>query len=91
VTVFVSARAGITNAREAMKKLPEEEKQKIAQQVEVFRVEKRAFDREVRRVGLNPLKYFFVQMWDPHSCKADMDQGFLLNVYQDLSHIRTKN
>ena len=36
-----------------MKKLPEEEKQKIAQQVEVFRVEKRAFDREVR-----PLVFF---------------------------------
>ena len=32
-----------------MKKLPEEEKQKIAQQVEVFRVEKRAFDREVSK------------------------------------------
>ena len=41
--------SGITNAREAMKKLPEEERQKIAQQVEVFRVEKRAFDREVSK------------------------------------------
>ena len=41
--------SGITNAREAMKKLPEEEKEKIAQQVEVFRVEKRAFDREVSK------------------------------------------
>ena len=41
--------SGITNAREAMKKLPEEEKAKIAQQVEVFRVEKRAFDREVSK------------------------------------------
>ena len=29
--------------------MPEEEKQKIAQQVEVFRVEKRAFDREVSK------------------------------------------
>lgn len=41
--------SGITNAREAMKKLPEEERQKIAQQVEVFRVEKREFDREVSK------------------------------------------
>ena len=41
--------SGITNAREAMKKLPEEERQKIAQQVEVFRVEKRAFDQEVSK------------------------------------------
>jgi len=41
--------SGITNAREAMKKLPEEEKAKIIQQVEVFRVEKRAFDREVSK------------------------------------------
>jgi catenin alpha len=40
---------GITNAREAMKKLPEEEREKINQQVEVFRVEKRAFDREVSK------------------------------------------
>ena len=39
---------GITNAREAMKKLPEEDRAKIAQQVEVFRIEKRAFDNEVR-------------------------------------------
>ena len=40
---------GITNAREAMKQLPEEDREKIAQQVEVFRVEKRAFDREVSK------------------------------------------
>ena len=40
---------GISNAREAMKQLPEEDKEKIAQQVEVFRVEKRAFDREVSK------------------------------------------
>ena len=39
--------SGITNAREAMKKLPEEDRAKIAQQVEVFRIEKRAFDNEV--------------------------------------------
>ena len=32
-----------------MKKLPEEERVKIQQQVEVFKVEKRAFDREVRK------------------------------------------
>ena len=38
---------GITNAREAMKNLPEEDRAKIAQQVEVFRIEKRAFDNEV--------------------------------------------
>ena len=31
-----------------MKKLPEEDRAKIAQQVEVFRIEKRAFDNEVR-------------------------------------------
>ena len=39
--------SGITNAREAMKKLPEEDRAKIEQQVEVFRIEKRAFDNEV--------------------------------------------
>jgi len=32
-----------------MEKLPEEEKEKILQQVEVFKVEKRAFDREVSK------------------------------------------
>ncbi len=40
---------GITNAREAMKKLPEEDKAKIAQQVEGFREEKRQFDIEVSK------------------------------------------
>ena len=30
-----------------MKNLPEEDRAKIAQQVEVFRIEKRAFDNEV--------------------------------------------
>ena len=39
----------ITNAREAMKKLPDEETAKVAQKVEVFRVEKRAFDRKVSK------------------------------------------
>ena len=32
-----------------MKKLPEEDRAKIAQQVEVFRIEKRAFDNEVSK------------------------------------------
>jgi len=41
--------SGITNAREAMKKLPEEDRAKIEQQVEVFRIEKRAFDNEVSK------------------------------------------
>merc|ERR1719402_1283341 len=41
--------SGITTAREAMKKLPEEEKQKIAQQVEVFKTEKLKFDKEVSK------------------------------------------
>ena len=45
--------SGITNAREAMKKLPEEDRAKIAQQVEVFRIEKRAFDNEVSKHQLN--------------------------------------
>ena len=39
----------ITNASKAMKKLLEEEKEKIMQQVEVFGVEKRALDREVSK------------------------------------------
>ena len=39
--------SGITNAREAMKKLSEEDRAKIEQHVEVFRIEKRAFDNEV--------------------------------------------
>lgn len=41
--------SGITNAREAMKKLPEEDRQKILQQVEVFKVEKQKFDLEVSK------------------------------------------
>ena len=44
---FIINFLGITNAREAMKNLPEEDRAKIAQQVEVFRIEKRAFDNEV--------------------------------------------
>ena len=36
-----------TNFREAMKKLPEEEKVKIQAQVEEFRTEQMKFDREV--------------------------------------------
>ena len=49
VTCFITHEniPGITNAREAMKNLPEEDRAKIAQQVEVFRIEKRAFDNEV--------------------------------------------
>ncbi|KAL1122442.1 hypothetical protein AAG570_002773 [Ranatra chinensis] len=41
--------SGITTAREAMRKMTEEDKQKIAQQVEVFRTEKLKFDREVAK------------------------------------------
>lgn len=41
--------SGITNAREAMKKLPEQDRAKIAEQVEVFRTEKRKFDAEVSK------------------------------------------
>ena len=41
--------AGVTTAREAMKKLPEQDRAKIAEQVEVFRVEKRKFDIEVSK------------------------------------------
>jgi len=41
--------SGITNAREAMKKLPEEDRAKIREQVEVFRIEKRAFDNEISK------------------------------------------
>ena len=47
VVNFIINFLGITNAREAMKNLPEEDRAKIAQQVEVFRIEKRAFDNEV--------------------------------------------
>ena len=36
-------------SREAMKKLPEEEKVKIQAQVEEFRTEQMKFDREVRK------------------------------------------
>ena len=35
-----------------MKNLPEEDRAKIAQQVEVFRIEKRAFDNEVYQTKL---------------------------------------
>jgi catenin alpha len=41
--------SGITTAREAMGKMPEEDKQKILQQVEYFRSEKLKFDREVAK------------------------------------------
>ena len=39
----------MTTAREAMKKMPEQDRAKIAEQVEVFRVEKRKFDIEVSK------------------------------------------
>jgi len=38
---------GVTNAREAYRLMPEEEKEKIAVAVETFRTEKNKFDREV--------------------------------------------
>ena len=41
--------SGVTTAREAMKKMPEQDRAKIAEQVEVFRVEKRKFDIEVSK------------------------------------------
>ena len=41
--------SGITTAREAMRKMPEEDKQKILQHVECFRNEKLKFDREVAK------------------------------------------
>lgn len=41
--------SGVTTARDAMRKLKEEDKLKIAQQVENFRTEKLKFDREVSK------------------------------------------
>ncbi|EDV33982.1 uncharacterized protein Dana_GF20570 [Drosophila ananassae] len=41
--------SGICTAREAMRKMTEEDKQKIAQQVELFRREKLTFDSEVAK------------------------------------------
>ncbi|CAH2064847.1 unnamed protein product, partial [Iphiclides podalirius] len=41
--------SGITNAREAMRKMTEEDKRKILQQVELFRREKMTFDNEVAK------------------------------------------
>jgi len=41
--------SGVSTAREVMEQLPEEEKEKIQEQLEVFRTEKRAFDQEVAR------------------------------------------
>ncbi|XP_015437961.1 PREDICTED: catenin alpha isoform X1 [Dufourea novaeangliae] len=41
--------SGITTAREAMRKMPEEDKQKILQQVEFFKSEKLKFDKEVAK------------------------------------------
>merc|ERR1712223_968574 len=40
---------GIRNAREAMKKMPEQDRAKIEEQVNVFRVEKRKFDMEISK------------------------------------------
>lgn len=41
--------SGITTARDAMRNLSEEDKDKIAQQVENFRLEKVKFDQEVAK------------------------------------------
>merc|ERR1719445_940380 len=41
--------SGVTTARDAMKKMPEQDRAKIQEQVEVFRVEKRKFDIEVSK------------------------------------------
>ncbi len=41
--------SGVRTAREAMRMLPEEERARITEQVEVFRVEKRKFDIEVSK------------------------------------------
>ncbi|CAG0884731.1 unnamed protein product [Cyprideis torosa] len=41
--------SGVTNARDAMRKMKEEDKQRIAEQVENFRAEKRRFDMEVAK------------------------------------------
>ena len=41
--------SGITTARDAMKKMPEQDRAKILEQVEVFKVEKRKFDIEVSK------------------------------------------
>jgi len=41
--------SGIQNAREAMKNMPEPDKAMIAEQVEVFKTEKRFFDQEVSK------------------------------------------
>merc|ERR1712156_279148 len=41
--------SGVTTAREAMKKMPEPDRARIAEQVEVFRTEKRLFDQEVSK------------------------------------------
>ena len=49
-----------TNFREAMKKLPEEEKVKIQAQVEEFRTEQMKFDREV--INFTNLGSFFTLM-----------------------------
>lgn len=40
---------GINNARDAYRLVPQEEKEKIAQQVETFRTEKNKFDKEVAK------------------------------------------
>merc|ERR1712226_1470350 len=41
--------SGITSARKAKKKMPEPDRARIAEQVEVFRTEKRLFDQEVSK------------------------------------------
>ena len=52
-----------------MKKLPEEDRAKIEQQVEVFRIEKRAFDNEVSNIVIVIVLYIInlynkVSKWD---------------------------
>lgn len=65
--------SGITTAREAMKKMPEKDKAKIAEQVEVFRVEKRKFDIEVSKWDDNGNDIIVLGMFINH---ADIISGF---------------
>lgn len=62
--------SGITTAREAMRKMTEEDKQKIAQQVELFRKEKMTFDSEVAKWDDNGNDIIFLAK---HMCMIMME------------------
>jgi len=74
---------GISNAREAMKILPEEEKIKIAEQVEEFKTERQKFDDEVSKWDDNGND---VIMLAKHMCMIMME---MTDFTRGKGHLKT--